>query len=175
MAVHGLIYASLVSAVCVLEAWLTKVSYLELPKPAGKKQKYQKYEDVMTDPIADLLTRIRNAYLVSKPEVSLPHSNMKEKLAKILQKYGYLQKVSVTPSKPQPTLNLTLSYIKKLPVVTGIKRLSKPGRRLYVRSNHIKPVLSGQGISIISTSQGLLTDKQAKQKGLGGELVCQVW
>ena len=129
----------------------------------------------MTDPIADLLTRIRNAYLVSKAEVTMPHSNMKEKLAKILEKSGYIEKVSVTNTKPQPTLTLTLSYIKKLPVVTGIKRLSKPGRRLYVRSNNIKPVLSGQGISIISTSQGLLTDKQAKQKGLGGELICEVW
>lgn len=129
----------------------------------------------MTDPIADLLTRIRNGYMVNKRTVMVPHSNIKFQLAKILKQSSYLKDIKVKPQKPQKQLILTLNYINKLPTLTGIKRLSKPGRRLYIGADKVKPVLSGQGIAIISTSKGLRTGQQARKQSLGGELLCKVW
>lgn len=129
----------------------------------------------MTDPIADLLTRIRNAYLAKKAQVELPYSKTKHALSKILKSAGYLEEVATGGKSPHKTLILTLHYIKNLPSITRIDRLSKPGRRLYVRVSGIKSVLSGKGLSIISTSQGLMTDKAARQNNLGGELICKVW
>ena len=129
----------------------------------------------MTDPIADFLTRIRNAYLVKKTRVEMPYSQTKESLAKILESAGYLEKTEVKKSQPHKVLRLTLHYVNKLPALSGLERLSKPGRRLYIRANSIRPVLSGSGFAIISTSQGLMTSKEARKKGIGGELVCKVW
>jgi len=129
----------------------------------------------MTDPVADLLTRIRNGYMVNKSSITVPHSKMKLELSKILKTHGYLRSVEVKSQKPQNQILLTLNYINRLPSITGIRRLSKPGRRLYIRSDKIQPVLSGKGLAIISTSRGLLTGKQAQKQSIGGELVCKVW
>ena len=129
----------------------------------------------MTDPIADMLTRIRNGYLAGHQQVLVPHSNLKLKLAEKLQQLGYLNAVELSSEKLAQQITLTLKYQDKLPVISSIKRISKPGRRVYTKSHGIKPVLSGFGATIITTSQGIFTDKEAKQKGLGGEIICQVW
>jgi len=129
----------------------------------------------MTDPIADFLTRIRNAYLVGKKQVTIPHSKTKQSLAKIINDAGFIDSVSIKDTKPQKTINLTLRYINKIPAISGIKRVSKPGLRQYVRSDKIKPILSGQGITIITTSQGLMTGTTARKKSIGGEIICQIW
>lgn len=129
----------------------------------------------MTDPIADFLTRIRNAYLAKQQNTLVPYSNIKYSLAKLLKSSGYISDVKIIKSNPFNNLSLKLRYIKNMPAVTGIQRVSKPGRRLYVRSNKIRPVLSGQGISIISTSKGLVIDKTARKQSLGGEFICRVW
>lgn len=129
----------------------------------------------MTDPIADALTRIRNAYLAHKRGIALPHSNLKEALMRLLQKEQYVSDVKVINEKPQKKLHVTLHYINKLPAITQVKRISKPGRRVYFRSSNIKPVLSGQGLAVISTSQGLLTDKEAKKQKVGGEVLCTIF
>lgn len=128
----------------------------------------------MTDPIADALTRIRNAYLAHKQGIELPHSNLKEALMRLLQKEQYVSDVKVTSEKPQKKLHVTLHYINKLPALTQVKRISKPGRRVYIRSSNLKPILSGHGIAIISTSKGLISNKEAKKQKLGGELLCTI-
>jgi small subunit ribosomal protein S8 len=129
----------------------------------------------MTDPIADLFTRIRNAYMAHHHQLSLPHSKLREQICRLLAKEGYLDKITVNKDKNLTTLLIKLRYVNNLPAITNLKRVSKPGRRWYVRSDQIKPVLAGQGIALISTSQGLLTDKQARAQNIGGELICQVW
>jgi small subunit ribosomal protein S8 len=129
----------------------------------------------MTDPIADLLTRIRNAQLVSKNDLSIPHSKIKEAIVKTLTDEGYLADYSVEDTKPQKTIHVTLKYIDDLPVITNIQRVSKSGRRVYVAAKDVTPVLSGHGIKILSTNQGVMTDKQARTEKIGGEVVCQVW
>ena len=128
----------------------------------------------MTDPIADALTRLRNAYLAHQSGINLPHSNLKEALMLLLKKAQYVSEVKVIKKTPQKELQISLHYINKLPAITQIKRISKPGRRVYVRSGNLKPVLSGQGLAIISTSKGLITDKEAKKQKLGGEVLCTV-
>lgn len=129
----------------------------------------------MTDPIADMLTRIRNGYLAHHQQVVVPHSNLKFQLAQKLQQLGYLQSVDLDDHSSTKQLALTLKYQDKLPVVTSIKRVSKPGRRVYTKSHNLKPVLAGLGATIVTTSGGIFTDKEAKQKGLGGEIICQIW
>lgn len=129
----------------------------------------------MTDSVGDLLTRIRNAYLVKKAEIVVPHSKMNEALVKIFREAGYLSEVRIRSDKKRKHIILSLNYIKGLAAVTKIKRMSKPGRRLYVRSDQIRVALSGSGMVVISTSKGLMTGKQARKKGLGGEFICTVW
>ncbi|MBI2010027.1 MAG: 30S ribosomal protein S8 [Candidatus Chisholmbacteria bacterium] len=128
----------------------------------------------MTDPIADTLTRIRNAYLARRSEISMPHSKLKEALMRLLQKEQYVSEVKVIDQAPQRQLQVTLLYVDKFPAITEIKRVSKPGRRVYIRQSQLKPILSGQGIAIISTSKGLISNKEAKKQKLGGELLCTV-
>ncbi len=128
----------------------------------------------MTDPIADFLTRIRNGYLARKAEVVVPYSKFKESLANILKDAGYITDFSINQSNHK-TLTLNLRYLEKLPVLTQISRLSKPGQRLYTRSHNLKPILSGQGIVVVSTPRGLMTNSQARKAGLGGELICKIW
>ncbi len=129
----------------------------------------------MTDPIADMLTRIKNALLARHTLVRLPHSKVKKSLAEILVREGYLEAVVVDTNGTFNELVLTLKYKNKAPVVNDVKRLSKPGRRLYAPSSHIPRALGGYGITIISTSHGIMTDKEARKKNVGGELLCQVW
>lgn len=127
----------------------------------------------MTDPIADFLTRIRNAYQARQKSTVAPYSKLAEKLSAILQTAGYLDKVEVT--KDPQTLKLTLKYQGKYAAINGLKRLSAPGRRLYSKAQNLKPIMGGQGLTILSTSRGLMTDREARQARLGGELLCQIW
>ena len=128
----------------------------------------------MSDPIADMLTRIRNAGKALLPAVELPHSRMKESVAKILKTEGYVADVAVEGNAVKK-LKIRLKYQGKKNVIEGLKRVSRPGLRRYVGSTEIPRVLSGMGISIVSTPEGVMTGEQAKKKNLGGELLCQVW
>jgi small subunit ribosomal protein S8 len=129
---------------------------------------------MLSDPIADMLTRIRNANSALLPEVKIPHSKMKESIARILKKQGYIVDFNVEGDKMR-TVKVTLKYADREGVIKGLKRISKPGLRLFVKSTEIPRVLGGLGISIVSTSQGLLAGHEARKNGIGGELVCYVW
>jgi small subunit ribosomal protein S8 len=128
----------------------------------------------MSDPISDMLTRIRNASRALLPAIELPHSRMKESLAKILKSEGYVAEVSVD-GKTIKKLKIQLKYQGKKNVIEGLKRISKPGLRKYVGATEIPRVLGGLGVSIVSTSEGVMTGTQAKKKNLGGELLCYIW
>jgi small subunit ribosomal protein S8 len=128
----------------------------------------------MSDPISDMLTRIRNGGRALLPVVELPHSNIKESVAKILKTEGYVSDVTVE-GNAKKTLKLRLKYDGKKNVIEGLKRISKPGLRKYVGSTEIPRVRGGLGVAIVSTSEGLLTDQQARKKNLGGELLCYIW
>ena len=129
----------------------------------------------MTDPIADMLTRIRNATSARHARVSIPASKMKLAIARVLKDEGYIKDIEILKDNPQGTIRLTLRYVDKKPVLTQLKRVSKPGLRVYTRRGTIPRVRGGQGISILSTPQGLMTGRKAYQEGLGGEVVCYVW
>jgi small subunit ribosomal protein S8 len=129
----------------------------------------------MTDPIADMLARIKNALLARHQEVAIPHSKIKQAVAQILKENDYIKDFEVVEGKPQAILLVKLGYQNKWPKITGIKRISKPGRRLYASADHIPVTLNGYGITIVSTSKGLLIDKDARKQNVGGELLCQIW
>ncbi|HIU83506.1 MAG TPA: 30S ribosomal protein S8 [Candidatus Faecicola pullistercoris] len=140
-----------------------------------------------TDPIADMLTRIRNALVAKHEEVEIPESKMKVAIAKILADEGYIQSFEVVPSPLQPageeakkelqgSIKIKLKYAgKNSSVITGLKRISKPGLRVYANTDNIPSVLNGMGIAILSTSKGVLTDKQAKAANVGGEVLAYIW
>jgi small subunit ribosomal protein S8 len=128
-----------------------------------------------TDPIADMLSRIRNALAVRKQEVSLPHSNVKESIAKLLKDNKFIEKVSVEDAPVGKILKLTLIKEGANSNITEIERMSRPGRRLYSGSDKIPVVKRGRGIVIVSTSKGMMTGDKAKNSGLGGELICKVY
>jgi len=128
----------------------------------------------MTDPISDMLTRIRNAHGALLPTVEIPHSKIKESIAGILKKEGYISDVSVE-GKPLKTIKLKLKYNGRKGVIEGLRRISTPGLRNYVGSTEIPRVHAGLGISIISTSQGVMSGQEARKKNVGGELLCYVW
>jgi len=127
----------------------------------------------MTDPIADMLTRIRNAALASKAEVNVPFSKVKFAIAKILEKEKYLAAVQVVEDKTE--IKITLKYEDEKPVISMIKRMSKVGRRVYAKKDELPRVLNGLGIAILSTSKGIMTNREAKHLGLGGEVICEVY
>jgi small subunit ribosomal protein S8 len=130
----------------------------------------------MTDPVADLLTRVRNANSAYHETVSLPHSKLKAHIADILKAEGYISDWSVEDARVGKTLNLALKYgPNRERSIAGIKRVSKPGLRVYAKSTELPNVLGGLGIAILSTSSGLLTDRQASKKGVGGEVLAYVW
>lgn len=129
----------------------------------------------MNDPIADMLTRIRNAAAVAKNEVSLPHSKLNQAVAELLKKRGFIQAVKVEAAPVGQTLILTLAAAGEASPITEIERISKPGRRYYVGRNQIPVVKRGRGVVIVSTSKGLMTGEQAKAAGVGGELICKVY
>lgn len=126
---------------------------------------------MMTDPIADMLTRIRNAHLALHKEVSVPRSKMKEALAVILKQEGYVDDVTVDDRN----INIQLKYVKGKPAIEGLKRMSKPGRRVYVGTHDIPRVQNGLGICILSTSRGVIDGTTAHQTKVGGELLCEIW
>lgn len=131
---------------------------------------------VMTDPIADMLTRIRNANQMHHKQVEIPASKLKEQVLSVLKKEGFI--VDFTKEAgfgPQGALLVTLKYNDQERVIKGLKRISKPGLRVYVKANEVPKVLNGLGIAILSTSQGVMTDKQAREKSLGGEVLAYIW
>jgi len=128
-----------------------------------------------TDPISDMLTRIRNAIAVRKHEISLPHSKIKESVATMLKDSNFIEGVSVSDAKVGKVLTLTLSNEQSNAKITEIVRLSKPGRRYYVNATEIPVVKRGRGLVIVSTSKGLMTGSQAKEQHIGGELICRVY
>ena len=130
----------------------------------------------MTDPVADFLTRLRNANSAFHEEISLPYSKLKANLAEILKTEGYIQAVKVVDGEVGKTLQVELKYgPNRERSISGIKRVSKPGLRVYAKSNEIPRVLGGLGIAILSTSSGVLTDRQAAKKGVGGEVIAYIW
>ena len=130
----------------------------------------------MTDPIADMLTRVRNANSAQKDEVAMPYSKLKSHIAEILEAEGYNSGWSVADAEVGKTLTINLKYgPNRERSIAGVRRVSKPGLRVYAKSTNLPKVLGGLGVAIISTSSGLLTDKQAAQKGVGGEVLAYVW
>jgi small subunit ribosomal protein S8 len=131
---------------------------------------------MMTDPIADMLTRIRNAVRVERPHVDIPLSKVKRGLAEVLKREGYIWDWEEMPDKPHSHLRVHLKYGPNGErIIRRIRRVSKPGRRIYKGSDGLKPVLGGLGISILSTSRGVISDREARQRRLGGEVLCEVW
>jgi len=129
----------------------------------------------MTDPIADMIIRIKNALLAGHASVEIPHSKMKESLASILVEEGYVAGMVVKPQVPQAIIEVSLKYVGKVPAITDVRRVSKPGRRIYATVKDIPKALGGYGITVLSTSKGIMTDTKARQTNAGGEVLCQVW
>jgi small subunit ribosomal protein S8 len=130
----------------------------------------------MSDPIADMLTRIRNAAKAKFNSIDIPGSELKAELAKVLLAEGFIRNYKVIKDSKQGILRVYLKYDdSRGNIIMGIKRISKPSRRVYVKSKDIKPVLNGLGIAILSTSKGIMTDKAARKENLGGEIICNVW
>ena len=130
---------------------------------------------VVTDTIADMLTRIRNANQMRYEEVQVPASNIKKEIARILKEEGFINDYKIVSDDAQGTIVLTLKYNKKERVITGLKRISKPGLRVYAKNDEIPKVLNGLGIAIISTSKGIMTDKEARKENIGGEVLAYIW
>ena len=130
---------------------------------------------MVTDPIADMLTRIRNANQMRYKEVEAPASKMKNEIARILKSEGFIVDYKVKKNNIQDILVLSLKYLDKERVITGLKRISKPGLRVYVKAEEVPTVLNGLGIAIISTSKGVMTDKEARANSLGGEVLAYIW
>ena len=130
----------------------------------------------MTDPIADLLTRIRNANMAKMQKLDVPSSNIKVSIANVLRNAGFIKNYKVIADQKQGILRIYLKFIdEKDPVINEIKRISRPGSRKYVKSDEIPSVKNGMGIAILSTSKGILADKAAREAGLGGEILCTIW
>ncbi|MDA8313263.1 MAG: 30S ribosomal protein S8 [Actinomycetota bacterium] len=132
----------------------------------------------MTDPIADMLTRIRNASTAQKETVAMPGSKLKEALAQILEREGFIEGYTVhrDPQRPGSILEITMKYsTDRVRSIGGIRRVSKPGLRIYARADKMPRVLGGMGVAVVSTSHGLMTDREARQRHLGGEVLCHVW
>ena len=130
---------------------------------------------MLTDPISDMLTRIRNAAMIRAEKVDIPASRIKLEIAKILKEEGFIKAYKILKDKKQGILRLTLKYIDSANAISGLKRVSKPGRRVYVGRNEIPRVMGGVGIAILTTSKGLLSDRTCRNDGVGGEVICFVW
>jgi small subunit ribosomal protein S8 len=129
----------------------------------------------LTDPIADLLARLRNAYVAGKTELDVPYSRIKADIVAILQKEGYISEFSVETTGAHPTIKIRNKFVNRTPAITGLKRVSKPGLRRYVGVEEIPRVLGGMGISVLSTPRGILTGREAKRQNVGGELLAYIW
>jgi small subunit ribosomal protein S8 len=130
---------------------------------------------MVSDPIGDMIIQIKNAGMAAKKTVVLPFSKEKERIGKILEKEGYVNTVEKVGELPYANLRIVLRYVDGVHVIDGVKRMSKPGIRLYVDKNSIPAVMGNIGISILSTSKGVMTGKEAKKQGVGGELLCEIW
>jgi small subunit ribosomal protein S8 len=130
----------------------------------------------MTDPISDLLTRLRNAHLAKHDRLDLPASKLKSELCRVLKESGFVEDFRVIEAVPQGTLRIYLRYSDTgTPAIQHLRRISKPGRRVYRKAEDLRPVRNGLGVGIVSTSQGVLTDAQARQRRVGGEVLCEIW
>jgi small subunit ribosomal protein S8 len=129
----------------------------------------------MSDPISNMLTSIRNAQAVSHEIVNIPFSVLKYQIAMVLQKRGFIGQIEKKGRKPDKLIKITLKYKNKTPVISGIKRVSRSGQRIYISSQSIRKIKNGYGISVISTPKGLMTNEEAKNNNLGGEVICEVW
>jgi small subunit ribosomal protein S8 len=132
----------------------------------------------MTDPVADMLTRIRNANVAMHDDVQMPSSKLKESLAAVLEREGYIEGFEVfdTEGRPGRTLKIAMKYSpERARVISGLRRISKPGLRVYRKADQVPRVLGGLGVAVLSTSQGLLTDREARKRRVGGEILCYVW
>ncbi|MGW8272446.1 MAG: 30S ribosomal protein S8 [Thermodesulfovibrionales bacterium] len=130
---------------------------------------------MQTDPIADMLTRIRNSILAKAEKVDIPASRMKLEIAKILKEEGFIRAYKIIKDKRQGILRLSLKYVGNVNVISGLRRVSRPGRRVYVGSSEIPRVMGGVGIAILTTSKGIMHDRTCKAEGIGGEVLCFVW
>ena len=131
---------------------------------------------MMTDPIADMLTRVRNAVRIERPHVEMPSSKVKRGVAEVLKREGYIWDFQVEQREPVEQLRLELKYGPNGErVIRHIKRISRPGRRVYSKAKDLRPILNGLGISVISTSRGVISDREARQRNVGGEVLCEVW
>jgi small subunit ribosomal protein S8 len=130
----------------------------------------------MTDPISDLLTRLRNAHLAKHDRLDMPASKLKSELCRVLKESGFVEDFRVIEAVPQGTLRIYLRYSDTgTPAIQHLRRISKPGRRVYRKAEDLRPVRNGLGVGIVSTSQGVLTDAQARQRRVGGEVLCEIW
>lgn len=129
---------------------------------------------MVVDPVSDFLTRIKNGYMARRATVDVPWSKLKQAVAEVLVKQGYIQNFEVVTNGSK-NMKITLKYVQKQPAVTDIVRVSKPSLRIYVTKNNLPKVLGGLGMAIISTPSGLMTDAQARKKGVGGEVLCKIW
>lgn len=129
----------------------------------------------MTDPLADMLTRIRNANRMNKDHVDIPASKIKVSIAKILKEEGYIKNLRVIKDRKQGILRIFMKYHEGNTIIEGVKKISKPSRRIYVRHDNIPKTLNGLGIAILTTSKGVMTDQEARKQKVGGELLCSVW
>lgn len=130
---------------------------------------------MVQDPIGDMLIQIKNAALARKAVIELPYSNMRLALGKILLDEGYITSIAKTGEDPKAGLRISVKYVDGIPTLTDVLRVSKPGLRYYINKHSIPTVVGGMGIAIVSTPQGLMTGKEAKKRGIGGELLCKVW
>ncbi len=131
---------------------------------------------MLTDPIADMLTRIRNAILIKGEKVDIPASKIKVEIAKILKEEGFIKSYKIIKDKKQGILRITMKYTQENePVISGLKRISKPGRRVYVGKDKIPRVMGGVGVAILTTPNGVLSDKECRHQGVGGEVLCYIW
>ena len=129
----------------------------------------------MTDPIADMITRIKNAVMAGHKELVLPHSKMKVAIAKLLKENNYIKSFEILKKEPQSDIKIVLRYVGKMSAITGVKRVSKPGRRIYSPVEKIPRTLNGYGMTVVSTNKGVIDDKTARQEKVGGEVLCQIW
>ena len=129
----------------------------------------------MTDPIADMIIRIKNSLMAGRSELVIPHSKLKEAIAKLLKNNKYIEDFSVLDKEPQADIKIILRYVDKLSAITGVKRVSKPGRRVYAKVGQIPSTLNGYGMTILSTNKGIIDDKAARKAQVGGEVLCQIW
>jgi small subunit ribosomal protein S8 len=131
---------------------------------------------MLTDPIADMLTRIRNSVLIKAEKVDIPASRLKVEIAKIMKEEGFIKSYKIIKDKKQGVLRVTLKYsTDNKPIVEGLKRISKPGRRVYVGKDEVPSVMGGMGIAVVTTPRGILTDKACRREGVGGEVLCYIW